>query len=307
MAGNADEALGSLRNAHPDVAVIDVMMPGRDGVWLASALRQEHPTTAVVLATAHTDLLNGAPRDPLIADYLVKPFQRDRFELAVERARGWRRKSLAESEWQTRLSQELRDRIDAVRTHLLLQRALGADESVVLQRLAGARTPDVAAHAERVARYAVVLARELKLDEATIPAIESAARFHDIGMIVMPEALLTKPSKMEESEVAVIRRHPAAGAEILESTTSLRELAPMVGACHEWFSGGGYPGKVASTAIPLASRLISVAEAYDCMTQSRGYRTRVDAGEAVRELLRCAPSQFDPDVVVAFLTVLGRH
>ena len=304
-AGNADEALETLRGRDPELAVIDVLMPGKDGLWLANELRRDHPNTAVVLATAHTELLSSASHDTLIADYLIKPFKRDRFELAVDRGRKWRRQTLAEGQWYAQLSKELRDRIDAVRAHLLLQQTLGADEDAVLLRLATSRTPGVVAHAERVARLVVSLARQLKIDGAVIPAIETAARFHDVGMIAVPEALLTKPSKMEPGEIAVVRRHAEAGAEILGCTSTLRELAPIVRASHEWFGGGGYPAKLAGTAIPFASRLIAVPDAYDSMIESREYRERLDSAEAVNELLRCSPSQFDPDVVVGFLTILG--
>lgn len=304
-AGNADEALETLRGGDPELAVIDVLMPGKDGLWLANELHRDHPHTAVVLATAHTELLSSTSRDTLIADYLIKPFKRDRFELAVDRGRKWRRQTLAEGQWYAQLSKELRDRIDAVRAHLLLQQTLGADEGAALLRLATSRTPAVVAHADRVARLVVSLARELKIDEAVIPTIETAARFHDIGMIAVPEALLTKPSKMEPGEIAIVQRHAEAGAEILGCTDALRELAPIVRASHEWFGGGGYPSKLAGTAIPYASRLIAVADAYDSMTGSREYRDQLDLADAVNELLRCSPSQFDPDVVVGFLTILG--
>jgi HD-GYP domain-containing protein (c-di-GMP phosphodiesterase class II) len=163
------------------------------------------------------------------------------------------------------------------------------------------------AHSERVARYTVSLARELQIDSAMIPTVEQAARFHDIGKSAMPVSLLMKPSPMTDGEIAIMRRHVDAGADILEVTPTLRHLAPVVRASHEWFSGGGYPSQLAGLAIPFASRLIAVADAYDAMTQSRAYRDRLDVNEAVGELLRCCPSQFDPDIVVAFLNVLGRH
>src|SRR5256712_10049682 len=84
-AANADEALATLRDEHYDLAVIDVMMPGHDGLWLATQLQREHPHTAVVIATAYTELLDGDTEQRPIADLLIKPFQRERFALAVDR------------------------------------------------------------------------------------------------------------------------------------------------------------------------------------------------------------------------------
>src|SRR5689334_23015184 len=105
-ASNAEEALATLRSTHYDLAVIDVMMPGHDGLWLASEVQRDHPHTAVVIATGYTELLEGeAPKTP-IADFLVKPFQRDRFSLAVHRGRQWRKQALEEVEGHDRLSVE---------------------------------------------------------------------------------------------------------------------------------------------------------------------------------------------------------
>src|SRR5919201_139742 len=92
-AANADEALATLRTQHYDLAVIDVMMPGRDGLWLANEMHEKHPNTAVVMATAYTELLDAEKPRPDFADLLIKPFHRDRFALALDRGRQWRRQA----------------------------------------------------------------------------------------------------------------------------------------------------------------------------------------------------------------------
>jgi putative nucleotidyltransferase with HDIG domain len=301
-ARNSDEALDRLRNGHHDLAVIDVMMPGRNGMWLASEVRRQHPHTAVVIATAHTELLDEAP----VADLLIKPFKRERFVLALDRGRQWRQRTLAEVEWHARLNQELRAGIEAVRATIVERRSQGESDETILVNFSAQRMPEVLAHSERVARYSVSLATELRLDALTIPLVERAGRFHDIGKAAVPESLLTKPSPMTMGEAAIMRRHAEAGAAIL-NTTSLRDVAPIVLASHEWYNGGGYPARLASRAIPFESRVIAVADAYDAMTHSRAYRDRLNVSEAVSELLRCSGSQFDPDIVTAFLNVLGRH
>ena len=159
---------------------------------------------------------------------------------------------------------------------------------------------------ERVARYAHSVARALDLDHL-LPELEIAARFHDVGKLAMPETLMSKPSPLTRGENAIMRQHAVLGAEILESTRELASAAPAVRSSHEWFEGNGYPEKVTGTAIPLMSRLITVADAYDAMTQDRAYRIRLDSSDAVAEILRCSPSQFDPQIVAAFIAVLGRH
>jgi response regulator RpfG family c-di-GMP phosphodiesterase len=134
--------------------------------------------------------------------------------------------------------------------------------------------------------------------------LETAALFHDVGKAAMPDALLTKPCPLTPGEEAIMRRHVDVGAQILEATESLAAAAPIVLATHEWFGGGGYPQKLAGEQIPLASRLIAVADAYDAMTTDLHYRPRLTGDEAREELQRNAGTQFDPDVVVALLAEL---
>ena len=303
-ASSADEALDTLREAPCELAVIDVMMPGHDGLWLASALQREHPHTAVVLATAYTALIDaeaGQPRP--IADLLIKPFARDRFALAVDRGRRWRKDTIDEQQWSAALAFEVRERINVARRTLRGKIEAGADAAGALATLLAERAPAMLAHGERVARYARSVARELGIDGPDVDLLDAAARFHDVGRLAMPEALLTKPSPLTDAEIAIMRGYADAGAEILAASPALGALAPIVRASNRRFGGDGQ----AAHDLPDASRIIAVADAYDTMTHDRRHQPRLNSDEAVSELLRCSGVQFDPDVVVAFLSVLSRH
>jgi putative nucleotidyltransferase with HDIG domain len=305
-AANADEALATLRTQHYDLAVIDVMMPGHDGLWLAAQLRRDHPHTAVVIATAYSELLQEDGQDRPIADLLVKPFPRERFALALDRGRQWRKQALEDLRWHAELSLEIKDRTQLLCADLQRRIAAGAADGDALAAIGAERVPEVMAHAERVARYAQSVARELRIEDAVGP-LEIAARFHDIGKAAMPDALVTKPSPLTAGEAAIMRRHVDVGAEILGSVSTLSDAAPLVLASHEWFGGGGFPLKLAADDIPIESRIIAAVDAYDVMTHDRGARGHVDSSDAINELLRCCPVQFDPRVVAALLAVLGRH
>lgn len=307
IATNVDEAVAALRTERCDLAVIDIMMPGRDGLWLADKLRREHPQTAVVFATRYTSLVDLDRPAPPFADLLIKPFARERFALALDRGRQWRQEAIEEERWLAQLAAELRERTENISAEIRRRTANGAREADVLLEMSNARMPAMMAHAERVARFAVSVARDLALNHADLALIEDAARFHDIGLLAMPEPLLTKPSPLASGEEALVRRHVEAGAELLSSCRALNHLAHIVFATHEWYGGGGYPLKLQARAIPICSRIIAVAESYDAMTHDRHYRERLDSAEAVSELLRCRATQFDPQVVTAFLGVLGRH
>jgi response regulator RpfG family c-di-GMP phosphodiesterase len=186
-AANAEEALAWLRRQHCDLAVIDVMMPGRDGLWLAAEMQREHPHTAVIVATAYTELLGGEAPYPPIADFLVKPFQRDRFALAVDRGRQWRKLALEAVHGHAMLAIELRDRAEQVLRAMALRVDRGVSEADALAGLLVERMPAVAAHSERVARYARSVACALDTDRMLGPDLDTAARFHDVGKMAMPE------------------------------------------------------------------------------------------------------------------------
>lgn len=306
-AGSADEALAAVNEAQCDLAVIDVRMPGQDGVWLKNELRRTHPETAVVLATAYTDIFTRGDATIDIADVLVKPFARDRFLLAVDRGRQWRKRAVEDLRWHGQLFVEIKDRTAEIAAALREATAAGEPEIEALGRLVEMRSPGVMAHGERIRGLAVATAVELGVEPQFLPLLDLTAFVHDVGKAAMPEPLLTKPSAHTPSEQTMMRRHVEIGAELLAGTRTLSETAPLVLATHEWFGGGGYPLNLAGGEIPIASRIIAVVDAYDAMTHQDGYRPPLASADAVSELLRCAHTQFDPMVVVAYLAVQGRH
>ena len=225
-AADADEALASLRLHHYDLAVIDVRMPGHDGLWLASEVQRDHPNTAVVIATGYTELLDADREQRPIADFLIKPIERERFALALDRGRQWRKRALEEVHWHAVLSIEVRERAAQFSTALSERAVHGVSETAALMALAVERIPDTAAHCERVARYAESVARGMGLERELGAALVDAARFHDIGKAAMPEALLWKPGPLTPGEMGIMRQHVGVGADILDATRTLGNAAP---------------------------------------------------------------------------------
>src|SRR3989442_12152170 len=188
------------------------MMPGHDGWGLANEVQREHPHTAVVIATAYTELLTADAQKKPIADFLVKPFQRDRFALAVDRGRQWRKQTLEELQWHARLALELRDRTHEICSIIRERSAAGIAELDALMEITFERVPETMAHSQRVARYADSVARELRIEHApALDILDLAARLHDVGKAAMPEELITKPSPLTVGESAIMRRHVDAG------------------------------------------------------------------------------------------------
>jgi putative nucleotidyltransferase with HDIG domain len=152
-------------------------------------------------------------------------------------------------------------------------------------------------HADRVSRIAGAIARELRLAEKTIEEIELAGLLHDIGKIGVEDRILMKPQRLQPDEQELMRRHPIYGASILEPSAALRVLVPIVLHHHENFDGSGYPDGISGEDIPLGSRIIIVADAYEAMTSDRIYRKAIGHERAMDQLNRYKGVQFDPDIV----------
>lgn len=163
------------------------------------------------------------------------------------------------------------------------------------------KDPYTGGHSERVADYALGLGRALGLDDATLERLEYAALLHDLGKLAVPSAVLTKPTALTQEEANLIREHPLRGAAMVSRIPPLKDLSSYVGRHHEWYGGGGYPDSLTAADIPQIARILSIADCYDAMTTNRAYRSALDREQAIAELRKGAGTQFDPDMVVAFI------
>ena len=162
-------------------------------------------------------------------------------------------------------------------------------------------------HADRVSRIAGAIARELGLSEKQIDEIELAGLLHDIGKIGVEDRVLMKPSRLDPDETELMRRHPIYGASILEPSAALRPLVPIVLHHHENFDGSGYPEGLKGEEIPIGSRIMIVADAYEAMTSDRIYRKAIGHDRAMEQLTKYKGAQFDPRVVRALHDIVRKR
>lgn len=173
-------------------------------------------------------------------------------------------------------------------------------------RIIESKYEDLEHHSSRVTAYAIATAEEMGLSKYEIGVIEHAGYLHDIGKIGISESILFKPGSLDEEEWVEIKKHPGIGENVLEPCGVFQLEQPVVRHHHERPDGKGYPDGLESLEIPLAARILAVADAYDAMTSSRPYREAMEPDEAINEIKRCNGTQFDPEVVDAFLRVFEK-
>ena len=306
-ASNAEQALALAREGDYHLVLSDVRMPGKDGVWLLEQLRQDRPSTSVIVLTAFSDteaavecLRRGA------ADYLLKPPRPTELVRAIERALAKRRLEIATHRYKKGLEERVEEKTSE------LQRALSEVETSYASTLNAlvaaldAREHDTGDHSQRVVRFTLSIADRLGI-EKTRADIARGALLHDIGKLGVPDAILLKPGPLTADEWREMKRHPEIGSQIIQPIAFLRPAAEIVLHHHERWDGGGYPRGLAGEQIPLGARIFSIADSLDAMMSDRPYRRATSLACARREIARCSGSQFDPRCVEAFLAIEDRE
>jgi diguanylate cyclase (GGDEF)-like protein/putative nucleotidyltransferase with HDIG domain len=154
-------------------------------------------------------------------------------------------------------------------------------------------------HSLRVARIAEMIGRKLSLSAEELADLRGASLLHDVGKIGIPDIILNKSDNLTPVEWEIVKKHSTEGAKIVSQIEKIANLAPLIRHHHEWYDGTGYPDGLKGPEIPLGSRIICVADAYDTMITPRSYKNMRSQNEALAELIRCAGTQFDPDIIKA--------
>lgn len=183
------------------------------------------------------------------------------------------------------------------------EHAVGLVDGLV--RMMSVHDRETALHLDATGELAERLARALGLDADAVVRCRVGARLHDIGKIAVDARIINKPTYLTAGEWDVMTLHPAKGEEVVCGIPMLAVLAPIVRSHHERIDGMGYPDRLGGDEIPLESRVIAVADAFHAMTVPRPYRKPVAVEEALYELVRCAGTQFDADVVGVFTELFG--
>lgn len=175
---------------------------------------------------------------------------------------------------------------------------------IAMSNAVDARDQYTAGHSSRVTTLSLLIAKKMKLDAKYTKTLEFGTIFHDIGKIGISDNILNKPGILTKEEFELIKNHPSMGTKILQDISFLKESLPLILHHHERFDGEGYPDKLIGQTIPLGSRIIAIADAYDAMTTDRPYRKALEKNDAITEIIKNSNTQFDPEIVNIFLEII---
>lgn len=299
------EALDLVREQDPDLVLLDIVMPGMDGHEVLDRIARTAGRDAyrpvLVVTSDHSRAAQREAWAHGAKDFLTKPLSPTEVRLRV--------KNLLETRM---LHRALREQNEALEDRVRERTAELEEARVqVLHRLARAaeyRDDDTGQHTRRVGRSSALIAEELGWASGEISRIQMAAPLHDVGKIGIPDSILLSSKKLSDHDFEIMKRHCEIGAELLASQdVPLLDLAAEIALTHhECWDGGGYPHGLSGDGIPLAGRIVAVADTFDALTHERPYKKAWSVEAALEEVLSLAGKAFDPDVVAAFTSTIAR-
>ena len=293
-AGSAEQALNILAASPISLVILDIKLPDKSGMELLPEIKMGYPDTAVVMVTVLSEmsvavqcLRQGAD------DYICKPFNLDEVSLSVQRALERRDLQLKLKGYQHYLEERVEEQTLEIR-----KLSLGAIESLVFAL--EAKDKYTGGHSRRVAKMALALGNELGLSPDHMEDLRWGSLLHDVGKIAVDQEIQDKPDRLTDEEYEHIMIHAHVGAGIVQPVVNDR-VVKTIEHHHDYYDGSGLLHALAGNDIPLAARILTVADAFDAMTSDRPYRPAMSSREAMDEIERCAGTQFDPAVVAALL------
>ena len=296
-ASSAAQALDRLRDGEFGLVFLDIKMPGKSGIELLPEIKALYPDTAVIMATAMTEVSTAITCMRQGAyDYITKPLNLEELVLSAGRALEKRHLELENRDYQQHLEQKVEVQARKIRASFLsaitaLAYALEAKDKYTI------------GHSHRVSEISAAIAHELGVPPEEVEKVRLAGLTHDIGKIGVRESVLNKPAKLSDEEYQHVKSHPGMGEHILTPVMEEAGILEMVRHHHERYDGTGYPDRLANQQIPPGARLLAVSDCYDAMTSARSYRQALSAEAACAEIERCKGTQLDPQVAEAFLRI----
>ncbi|MFQ6082578.1 MAG: HD domain-containing phosphohydrolase [Candidatus Aminicenantia bacterium] len=305
-ASSAQQALKILESEDNfSLVMTDIRMPGKSGIDLLKEIKNSYPDIGVIMISALRDVDLAIEAMNMGAfDYVTKPFKLQEVLANIERALEKRRLILENKEYQKNLEKMVEQRTAELEQTL---KELRTSYEATLESFIIAldtRDTETQAHSQIVTKSTLTLAQLIGInDKEQLENIERGSLLHDIGKIGIPDSILKKPGKLSPEEWEIIKQHPVLGYKMIKGSKFLYRPAQLVLYHHEHFNGNGYPYGLKGNSIPIEARIFAVADALEALTSDRPYRKACSFKEAKEELIRFSGSQFDPEIIKAFLSI----
>jgi putative two-component system response regulator len=307
-AANGEEALQKLSENQIDLMLLDVMMPVMDGFEVTRRVRQDtkQRLLPIILVTAlreTEDRIRGIEAG--CDDFISKPV--DKMELLARVRSLLKVKAYNDllANYRGELESEVTKRTEELRQALEKIKEASLDTIYRLSMASEYKDGYSGAHSRRMSRYSVAIARHMGLDRNTLETILYAAPMNDLGKIGIPDSILLKPAKLDSREWEIMKLHTVIGATILKgSDAEFIRMGEAIALCHhEKWDGTGYPNRLTGIEIPIAARIVAIADVFDALTSKRSWRKPFSTEESLNIIREGSGSHFDPDVVEAFFAV----
>lgn len=310
----AEEALGLLHSLGKDKRAIEMVitsqkMPGMTGGRLLEIVNSQFLGVGKILLSDTPSLEEAiyAFNNAAVDKYIPLPWDAEDIKFTITTL--FRQREM--SRLNTQLLADLKERnAQLTEAFANLQEARHDLERSYIQTIESlavaleAKDRYTSGHSQRVSRFATRIAKAMGLGGEDVEIIRQVALLHDIGKIGMVDSILNKPSNLTDEERELVKSHPVVGAQILVPVRTFEKHVDGIRYHHEMYDGSGYPDGLKGTDIPLAARVISLADAFDAMTSTRPYRVGLPLSFAMQEIQKMRGRQFCPEAVDAFLRVL---
>ena len=282
-ASNGEEALKKVDSIHPDLILLDIVMPKMDGYQVCKKIKSNPETRLipVVMVTGMNDRESKIKGINLgVDDFVTKPI--DMFELKARVASLLRLK-------------EYTDQLESAE-RIIFSLALAVE----------AKDPHTKGHCNRLANYASLLAEQIGLSDNEIRTVRRGGVLHDIGKLAIQDNILLKPGPLSEEEYEIVRTHSEAGERICKPLKTMEDVLPLIRHHQELYDGSGYPDHLKGEDIPLLARILALSDCYDALTTSRPYRDAMSHQEAIQILdQETLHGKYDPNLYAEFKTIVN--